>query len=567
MIQAKMNIKWIQELFVIWTICVIFCSNAQLFGQPPLQYVQYSQSIENTNTPGERINNRACVSDSGHGVFFVGTGRSSITKLDKIVYDSKKGVCGFIARYDFTGSLKWSLPIYGVGSIYNAADKLQGKNAIFLFGGSLKIGNDSATGPYTIVAIDTMGMNDYMVSFPRNVGIVLSQTLTLNKRNNVTIVVRFDTATNFEGLLFDKGLFSLEFDKKGKLLSNVRLGYSSSSQAISDCIVTDSAIYFNGVSIRGYPFIGNDFSVRAIDSNTHPGIYSADNFLACVSKSGTLNWLKRVDTMGVSNQVGTLAQTSNGNLFWVVNYYKTGVVFGKKLQVNFPGYGYSYLAVLNPAGDIIKEYYVDTVGGGNDNILTVQSSSNFSEILLKTVGTDEGYRKWKNLPDSAKSIFETSTVIRFDSLGNFTQFNGAPYSLANTYRNGFGIATLEFRPFMSDYTVNGVPFINKGGNDYAFWYITAFKPYTTQIRNTSVSGFLVFPNPARDEFRIVGLPDQLDMDLMIYNALGIEVKKLHRKSGNDESFEITDLPDGMYFIQLKVGGVCVDHSIKLMVQH
>lgn len=554
------------KLFMIIGICIINKS----YGQPPLKYVQYFQDIQNTNAV-DQYNHVTGLADSGHGVFFTPSGPFTNSIVGGKVYDSINGKCGFIMRYNYKGTLKWYLPVYGTRGCTNP-DKLQGANAVFLYDGSIKIGNDSTTASYTLLSIDTNGNVVYMVPFPITSNFkVLRQTLAVSKKNTVTVVVSFDVAKMFKGKQFDKGLWCVEFDAAGNLVSYVRLGSSASSDSIIGCVVSDSAIYFNGSATKSYPFIGNDFSVRAIDSTTHPGGYSADQFLACVDKSGKLKWLKRVDTMGMPNQVNTLAQTSNGNIFWVVNYDKSGVAFGKKLQVNFRGYGYSYLAVLNPAGDLIKEYYVDTVGGGNDNVLRVQSSSNFDEVLVRTAGTDEGYRKWKNLPDSAKSIYETTTLIIFDSLGRFSEFWGIPYYLdnffINTYRKGYGLVVSQFRKFQTDYNVNGVTITNKGGNDYAFWYITAFKPNTTQTRNNSVLRPFVFPNPARDEFRILGLPNLLNMDLMIYNALGIEIKELHRKSGNDESFEISDLPDGMYFIQMKVGGVWVGQSIKLMVQH
>lgn len=529
-----------------------------LHSQPAYKYVLQHVGIENVNTPTNRYSNLSVVSDSSNNCFIATGGKFSKSTLPgSVVYNSNDGICGFIGKYNSLGNLRWSIPVYGEGTIYLSSERLQGSNAVFVYtnaGARVRIGKDSAFGSYSIVGIDTLGNVKYMIPFnAKNAN--LFRILKITSSNNVMFIAKFDSTGNFAGNEFSRGIYSVELNQQGQLISNVRLGYSNSPNAIIDCETSDSLIYFHGLAEKSNPFFGSGFEIRALDSNVHAGPYSVDQFLVCLNKNGELKWMHRIDSMGMNNQKNTLVRTRNGNIFWTVNYFKSGIAFGRILHVKFQGYGYTYLAVLDKSGNLLKAYYKDTVSGGDDNVLFIQPTSNNNMVIANTRGNIDGYKSWKYLPDSAKTIAEVTTIIHFDSAGNFRQFNGVSVAMdmfkPNLYLNGYGLVYKRFSPSEVDYNYSGATIKNWGGNDYGIWFSSIFKPKYNHLKAISHSQISIFPNPASTYLKINGLMDGEFVKLSIYNSLGQLVKFHYDHSDNLKQLYINDLRNGVYYLKLE----------------
>ena len=75
-------------------------------------------------------------------------------------------------------------------------------------------------------------------------------------------------------------------------------------------------------------------------------------------------------------------------------------------------------------------------------------------------------------------------------------------------------------------------------------FFTGQENVPTDIESNVAENFSIYPNPATD---IVNIVSQNASELAIYNATGKEVKRIRTNEGST-SINISDLPNGMYFI-------------------
>src|ERR1051326_2010233 len=166
--------------------------------------------------------------------------------------------------------------------------------------------------------------------------------------------------------------------------------------------------------------------------------------------------------------------------------------------------------------------------------------------------------------DSAYSYFDNLTSK------NILVTAGDVYAVATQYlqTNGFlGIAIdtsnalgSQDRPWV--FTGSWTKMIN-----WAFingeWGITAyFIPSTVSAEDMSVNNFsvAVFPQPATDEANVAyELKENSSMNISLYNSLGEKVisnieQNEDKAAGNYlTTFDVSDLPSGIYFVKLEIG--------------
>ena len=68
--------------------------------------------------------------------------------------------------------------------------------------------------------------------------------------------------------------------------------------------------------------------------------------------------------------------------------------------------------------------------------------------------------------------------------------------------------------------------------------------FPTNIESNVAENFSIYPNPTTD---IVNITSDSNAELAIFNATGKEVKRIRTNEGST-SINISDLPNGMYFI-------------------
>ncbi len=81
-------------------------------------------------------------------------------------------------------------------------------------------------------------------------------------------------------------------------------------------------------------------------------------------------------------------------------------------------------------------------------------------------------------------------------------------------------------------------------NTEIYKFFTGQENVPTDIESNITENFSIYPNPATD---IVNIVSQNASELAIYNATGKEVKRIRTNEGST-SINISDLPNGMYFI-------------------
>ncbi len=76
----------------------------------------------------------------------------------------------------------------------------------------------------------------------------------------------------------------------------------------------------------------------------------------------------------------------------------------------------------------------------------------------------------------------------------------------------------------------------------------------TSIGTYAVSSFAVYPNPAKNQLTVAGLPMNDKATVDIYNVIGKKVKSVFADMINvkEHSINITDLAPGVYFIQINI---------------
>ncbi len=144
-----------------------------------------------------------------------------------------------------------------------------------------------------------------------------------------------------------------------------------------------------------------------------------------------------------------------------------------------------------------------------------------------------------------------------DTWRNYNECSTEPtvYNFENTKNDGL---TFEQYTYKNAETGNKTVFIKVNGGDHDWYYGNTHDiDYTTEIykfflgekEDTKIdehisASIAIYPNPATD---IVNIVSQNDSELAIYNATGKEVKRIRTNEGST-SIDISDLPNGMYFI-------------------
>lgn len=130
------------------------------------------------------------------------------------------------------------------------------------------------------------------------------------------------------------------------------------------------------------------------------------------------------------------------------------------------------------------------------------------------------------------------------------------YNFEDTKNDGL---TFEQYTYKNNETGNKTVFI-KVNNGVHTWYDAAHNDidYTTEIYKFFIGeeneptkveenisdAIAIYPNPATD---IVNIVSQNDSELAIYNATGKEIKRVSTTQ-NNTAIDISDLPNGMYFV-------------------
>lgn len=141
---------------------------------------------------------------------------------------------------------------------------------------------------------------------------------------------------------------------------------------------------------------------------------------------------------------------------------------------------------------------------------------------------------------------------------NYNECGSEPivYNFEDTKDDGL---TFEQYTYKNAVTGNKTVFIKVNGGIHTWYdgynndidytteiykFFTGQENVPTDIESNVAENFSIYPNPATD---IVNIVSQNASELAIYNATGKEVKRICTNEGST-SIDISDLPNGMYFI-------------------
>jgi hypothetical protein len=545
------KITWI----VLYFLFYISCIKAQV-GYDFLKWygkAEYYQGSPIRKYPSNFVldtfnNGYGCISING------------IARFGQDSFVNSNGIGGAVLKYSNKGELLWKIPVYGTDISFNKEGKFRNGQFVFIFNSisKSKIMSDSFPPGNVIVAVDSLGNLDYAKALPE-----CAYTTFSSHKNTTLITIKVVASAKYFGIVFNPGIYSLEISRNGNLISYILIGKNLSSR-INEIVTqaNDSLLYFTAFAKKGMPFTGKDFQVRAIDSITHPGMYASDVFVACLRKNGDLKWLKRIDTMCTEPNIYSMSLTQNGNLFWCPTYYKSGVVFGKRAIVRFQGGSYFALAVLDAEDGAIKKVYrIDTVGGGNENGGSLFEMSGKMSVVLKASGA-ESFKLWQGVPDSAKNLLQQTCIIRFDSEGNYYQFNESPFYFLtiNTFNPAFGSITGLFADASTkDYRYSNVIIPNNMGNDYYFMCMSIYAPNMNRSNYHADQIVKIFPNPVED---IIHLQSNI-----VYNKLeltDLQGKLIAILPMLNNTASMLEIPRGMYLLRASGEGESISKYIKII---
>lgn len=176
------------------------------------------------------------------------------------------------------------------------------------------------------------------------------------------------------------------------------------------------------------------------------------------------------------------------------------------------------------------------IHGTSDNMISYEDASLSSYGIIVGIGAEALVETWRNYNECG-----TEPIV---------------YNFEDTKNDGL---TFEQYTYKNEGTGNKTVFIKVNGGVHT-WYDDAHNDidYTTEIykfftgqenvptniESNVAENFSIYPNPAAN---IVNVKTDINAELSIFNATGKEVKHISA-NGNTTSIDISELPNGLYFI-------------------
>jgi len=225
------------------------------------------------------------------------------------------------------------------------------------------------------------------------------------------------------------------------------------------------------------------------------------------------------------------------------------------------GYDFSngYTAILDTNGNTLN--VVTPLENKNGEINFVKTFNKEKKILV--VADLDGQVIINN--DTINSIGDKSyMIIEIDTLGLIKKIN-----------------TIKGNHFISIYDIskntNDIAYILGNTNnqfllfdDDEYWtpnftnlFFAQYSTTPNAVTNLPPSPFTIYPNPAENEF-IISSPNALQATIILQNTMGqtLQTKKIN---GTSQSIETGNLPNGIYFLQIKNENTYYTH--KIIIQH
>lgn len=91
-------------------------------------------------------------------------------------------------------------------------------------------------------------------------------------------------------------------------------------------------------------------------------------------------------------------------------------------------------------------------------------------------------------------------------------------------------------------------------NPFSYFSEDCYNACTVGVNETNLSKFTIYPNPTNGLINIEFEKTEIDISLALSNALGQSVLNKQYSSTNSISLDVTNIPNGVYFLKLELNG-------------
>lgn len=232
---------------------------------------------------------------------------------------------------------------------------------------------------------------------------------------------------------------------------------------------------------------------------------------------------------------------------YIYTYAQNGVVFKNNGTLNSPIYDTLYC--FNGTIGTKWRCQLTGIGGGSSCANSYVEITDAGTMIIQ--GQTLNWRKifYKNyyFYGQVQQWIESGTDTIFERIGTRHQME---FITGNYCADATDAAPMPFRCF-SDYQIN----LNLSG--VTCDYVTGIKNNITELE------YVTFNNPAADLVIVKSVAGKMIQNIEVYDQLGKKVKNIFYPE-KEVSFDVQDLPPGIYILQVKYGTEIV--SRKLVIQ-
>jgi hypothetical protein len=497
---------------------------------------------------------------------------------------------------------QWAYSLHNVGAIQSVITDEDNVIVATSFTGSCQIQNTVINGNGNNFNIVLAGFSSSgMLLWKKVISTPSPQPFFLLKdKNNVILVSSF---LNFiHGFLNDssstQNIFIAKINLNGQLLIFKKDGGTGTVKLSGAFLNTDGSLLLSGAALNltefsGYfsentlfllkydPNLDISFLKNIINDHTH---YWGGIGSVTADEAGTIYldaWL--YDTVRISNDTFFI------NSWFDYEYNLQRMKFtssGNFIEIKYKGsYARSYVGFTPLANyDLELVSFMGNHTNGGMEMIRINKKSSSTNGWIHSYGGNSENGSWMTgyaLTSSESRLYYSATYSgNFTLSGNFNLYNSGMYIAKLEHSGQYEyVLPVEFdaRPthlsnishsgLVVSGTYYGAP--NFGGykvdsTALSCGFIAKIYDLNTGIKeNLNLDNLIkIYPNPSEGKFNLLN-PSEFLFDYKIYNGIGSLVKIGNGESVNNQLFDLTGFPIGMYFLQINSTGSSITKKLIL----
>ena len=486
----------------------------------------------------------------------------------------------FVVKLDANGQFLWAKNFGGSGAAVTGngitVDSSGNVYTTGAFSYSIDFDPSSST-DFILTAINQFGnaATDMFISkldsngnfvWAKRIGSQFFETgvaITSDNNNNICISGKFAGTVNFNTSGGTSELTGVS-SSSGFILKINSSGNFTWVKSISGAgIEVVTAI---SVDILGNVFATGNFG-SATDLDTGAPVYNiAGNGIFVLKLDNSGNFIFAKGFVGNSNlNCRAIKVEANGNIFTTGSFQQTADFDPSSSTYNLIANGATtgqdvFLSKLDNLGNFVwaKRLYSASADISNslalDNLGNVYIAPNFSR---STFNIDNG-------PQIAASTEYSNnmSILKFDTTGillakNFIAGPDGIQTLGISVDNNYSVYTCGMYSYPTDFDPDGLVFnlTSNGQTDFFISKIKLINETLSITQNDAIKSILLFPNPTSSQINLSFKNNIENASVKITSMLGQTVLEKQNLSGNNLSFDVSNLAKGMYVVTINNGGL------------